>query len=183
LFHVILSGQSCKTKIKKCSSLSSFLLSLLSPFLSLSSFLLYLFFPLCVNFINVMRTNFLYERRFGSFFYVYVTREKLLKQRSYEKFARITLMKLTVFLDYPSHLWSISSTFYVRLFRTNVILAAFFYVCTYVCTYIKKAAKTTFVRNIRTFNVDEIDTLLLRLQLELNFHRMSSSPVISTSET
>ncbi len=28
-----------------------------------------------VNFINTLRTNFLYERRFGSFFYVQVTRE------------------------------------------------------------------------------------------------------------
>ena len=26
--------------------------------------------------------------------------------------------------------------------------------------YVKKAAETTFVRNIRTFNVDEIDTWL-----------------------
>jgi len=39
----------------------------------------------CVNFINILRTNFLYKRHFGSFFYVYVTREKLLKQHSYKK--------------------------------------------------------------------------------------------------
>jgi len=40
-----------------------------------------------VNFINILRTNFLYECRFGSFFYVHVTREKLPKRCSYEKFA------------------------------------------------------------------------------------------------
>ncbi len=28
-----------------------------------------------VNFINILRTNFSYKRRFGSFFYVQVTRE------------------------------------------------------------------------------------------------------------
>ncbi len=35
-----------------------------------------------VNFIDILRTNFLYKHRFGSFFYVHVTREKLPKQRS-----------------------------------------------------------------------------------------------------
>jgi len=48
-----------------------------------------------VNFINVKRANFSYEHHFGSFYYVHVTREKLPKQRSYKKFASITLMKLT----------------------------------------------------------------------------------------
>jgi hypothetical protein len=48
-----------------------------------------------VNFINVKCTNFLYERRFGSFYYVHVTRKKLPKQRSYKKFACLRLMKLT----------------------------------------------------------------------------------------
>ncbi len=48
-----------------------------------------------VNFINVKRTNFLYERCFGSFYYVHVTRKKLSKQCSYEKFARLTLVKWT----------------------------------------------------------------------------------------
>jgi len=38
-----------------------------------------------VNFINILRTNFSYEYHFGSFFYVHVTREKLLKQHSYIK--------------------------------------------------------------------------------------------------
>jgi len=47
------------------------------------------------GFINVKRTNFLYERCFGSFYYVHVTRKKLPKQCSYEKFAPLTLMKLT----------------------------------------------------------------------------------------
>ncbi len=48
-----------------------------------------------VNFINVKPTNFLYKRHFGSFYYVHVTRKKLPKQRSYEKFMHLTLMKLT----------------------------------------------------------------------------------------
>ncbi len=48
-----------------------------------------------VNFINVKFTNFSYERCFGSFFYVQVTRKKLPKWRSYKKFAHLTLMKLT----------------------------------------------------------------------------------------
>jgi len=45
-----------------------------------------------VNFINVKHANFLYERRFGSFFssYLYVEKRHL-----YEKFVRLTLMKLT----------------------------------------------------------------------------------------
>jgi hypothetical protein len=47
-----------------------------------------------VNFINILRMIFLYEHSFSSF-YVHVTREKLPKQRSYEKQARIMLMKLT----------------------------------------------------------------------------------------
>jgi hypothetical protein len=48
-----------------------------------------------VNFINILRTNFLYECCFGSFFYVHVTREKLPKQRSYKKFVHKMMMKLT----------------------------------------------------------------------------------------
>ncbi len=56
-----------------------------------------------VNFINVKRARFLYECCFGSFFFVhrYVTyvrtyiEKKPPKWRSYEKCARITLMKLT----------------------------------------------------------------------------------------
>jgi hypothetical protein len=48
-----------------------------------------------VNFINISGTHFSYKHCFGSFFYVHVTREKLLKQRSYEKFVRKMLMKLT----------------------------------------------------------------------------------------
>jgi len=34
-----------------------------------------------VNFINILCTNFSYKHHFGSFFYVHVTREKLLKRR------------------------------------------------------------------------------------------------------
>ncbi len=48
-----------------------------------------------VNLINVPRAHFLYECHFGSFFYVHVIREKLPKQFLYQKFVRITLMKLT----------------------------------------------------------------------------------------
>jgi len=48
-----------------------------------------------VNVINVKNINFLYECHFGSFYYIHVTRKKLPKQRLYEKFARLTLMKLT----------------------------------------------------------------------------------------
>ncbi len=48
-----------------------------------------------VNLISIKRTNFLYKLRFGSFYYVYVTREKLPKRRSYEKFVSLMLMKLT----------------------------------------------------------------------------------------
>ncbi len=40
--------------------------------------------------------NFLYEPRFVSFYFVHVTRKKLPKQRSYEKFVRKMLMKLTL---------------------------------------------------------------------------------------
>jgi len=39
--------------------------------------------------------NFLYECRFGSFFYVHVSREKMPKQCSCKKFVRKMLMKLT----------------------------------------------------------------------------------------
>jgi hypothetical protein len=41
-----------------------------------------------VNFNNIKRTNFLYKRRFSSFYYVHVTRKKLPKWRSYKKFVR-----------------------------------------------------------------------------------------------
>jgi len=39
--------------------------------------------------------NFPYKSLFGSFFYLHVTREKLLKRRSYEIFLRKMLIKLT----------------------------------------------------------------------------------------
>jgi hypothetical protein len=48
-----------------------------------------------VNFINILRANFSYESIFYSFFYLYVTREKLPKRHSYKKFAHKMLMKLT----------------------------------------------------------------------------------------
>ncbi len=43
--------------------------------------------------------------------------------------------------------------FCARVFRTNVISAAFLVTCT-----VEKAAKMTFVQKILTLNVDEIDT-------------------------
>jgi len=51
--------------------------------------------PSGVNFINIKRTNYSYERHFGSFSIVTCTKKKLPKQRLYKKIARITLMKLT----------------------------------------------------------------------------------------
>ncbi len=48
-----------------------------------------------INFINILRKNFSYERCFGSFFYVHVTRKKLPKQHTYKKFVNKLLMKLT----------------------------------------------------------------------------------------
>jgi len=47
-----------------------------------------------VNFINVKRTNFLYEHHYGSFDNVHVPRKKLPKWCSYRKCASFTLMKL-----------------------------------------------------------------------------------------
>ncbi len=53
----------------------------------------------------------MYECRFGSFFYLHVTREKLPKQRSYKKFVHLTLMKLTAGVNFINVLsWS----FYVH---------------------------------------------------------------------
>ncbi len=48
-----------------------------------------------VNFINIIQVGFCTKRRFGSFFYMHVTRKKLPKQLLYKKPARIMLMKLT----------------------------------------------------------------------------------------
>ncbi len=48
-----------------------------------------------INFINTKWTNFLFERHFGSFLHLHVTRKKLPKRLLYEKFARLTLVKLT----------------------------------------------------------------------------------------
>ncbi len=42
-----------------------------------------------VNFINILCTNFLYERHFGSFFYVHVNRKKLSKNDFRMKNARV----------------------------------------------------------------------------------------------
>jgi len=48
--------------------------------------------PSGLNFINVLRTNFSYECQISAAFSSYMYVEK---QRSYEKFVRLTLMKLT----------------------------------------------------------------------------------------
>jgi len=46
---------------------------------------------------------------------------------------------------------SISSTFYVQIFRTNVVFSSYMYV-----------EKKTFVRKISTFNVDETDVRMYK---------------------
>jgi len=56
-----------------------------------------------VNFINILHTNCAYRRHFSSFYNVHVTREKLQKQRSYEKFIHKMLMKLTQGLEAGHH--------------------------------------------------------------------------------
>ena len=48
-----------------------------------------------VNFINIVCTNFSYDRHFGSFSLVTYTQKKLPKRHLYEKFVRKMLMKLT----------------------------------------------------------------------------------------
>jgi hypothetical protein len=69
-------------------------------------------------------------------------------------------------------LWSISSTLYAPIFCTKVIFAAFF-LRMYVPMYVKKAAETTFERNIRTFNVDEIDTCMVPTKIHKNVNRLN----------
>ncbi len=60
---------------------------------------------------------------------------------------------------------SISSTWNVQIFRTNVVFSS--------CMYLEKAAETYVRTNFRTFNVDEIDlrTLLSNYNL-LNWRQM-----------
>jgi len=55
-----------------------------------------------VNFINVLCTNFLYERHFSS--YILALSENL-----YKKFARLTLMKLTADVKEDEKLWIFST--------------------------------------------------------------------------
>ncbi len=62
------------------------------------------------------------------------------------------MAKLEMTVRMVFFLVSISSTFYARVFCTNVILAAF---SSYM--YVEKAAEAMFVRKIRLYNVDEID--------------------------
>jgi len=52
-----------------------------------------------VNFINILCTNFLYERHFGSFYYVHVTKKKAAEWHSHKKCGCLTLMKLTAVVN------------------------------------------------------------------------------------
>ncbi len=78
-----------------------------------------------VNFINVPRTNFSYEHRFRSFFYVHVNREKLTKQRSYEKLARKMLMKLTAGVNSPTFTCSFYASRPKRCKKDNHVIIHF----------------------------------------------------------
>jgi hypothetical protein len=64
---------------------------------------------------------------------------------------------------------SISSTLNARIFCTNIILAAF---SSYID--VEKAAETTVIRKICTYNVDEIDGrttgLLVTRQIQMQLH-------------
>ncbi len=62
-----------------------------------------------VNFINILFTNFLYERHFSSFFYVHLTREKLPKQNSYKIFLHKMLRKFTTIVNFINILLTNSS--------------------------------------------------------------------------
>ncbi len=83
--------------------------------------------PSLVNFINVLRANFTNKSLFGSFFYLHVTREKLLKRRLYITFACKMLMKLTP--------WEINTIFYwikYHLLKTCSHLFSFY---SFYCFY------------------------------------------------
>ncbi len=86
---------------------------------------------------------------------------------------RLIISKMTLTIQYSVHLWnnidyicslfsiiSLSSLcqfhqrFCARVFRTNVVSAAFLVTCT-----VEKAAEMTFVQKICTFTADEIDSL------------------------
>ncbi len=81
-----------------------------------------------VNFINIKCTNFSYEHRFGTFYYIHVTRKKLPKQCSNEKFAHLTLMKLTPGVNFINILQA--AFFYKRVFTTFLW---FLHIC--VCNF------------------------------------------------
>jgi len=67
--------------------------------------------------------HFTYKRHFGSFFYVHVTREKLTKQRSYEKFTFFVhkmLTKLTTEQQQQQQWWQLKTgSFAVQRSRTD----------------------------------------------------------------
>ncbi len=65
---------------------------------------------------------------------------------------------LTIFTEkLLMHLWSISSTFFARFFRTNVVLATFSRYMYVMCTW-KKLPKWRSHEKFVHKNVDEIDT-------------------------
>jgi len=61
-------------------------------------------YNLCEADYYVLRTNFSYKRLFVSFFYIHVTREKLLKQCLYKKLVRKMLIKLTTGVNFNNNL-------------------------------------------------------------------------------
>jgi len=73
----------------------------------------------------------MFKRHYSSFFYTHVTREKLSKQRSYEKFAGKMLMKLTIglpvtqayqTLPYSNYLFSLSLSLKFKVQSNSVIM-------------------------------------------------------------
>ncbi len=113
---------------------------------SMSSFFCFVDSPV-LNFTNILQADFV-----PLFFFKkiqFVSREKLCKKLLYKKTSRKMLLKLTI--SRPS----ISSTLNTRVFRTNVILAAFFYICTYIKKLPKRHLYEKFVRK----NIVKIDNL------------------------
>ncbi len=89
--------------------------------------------PPGVNFINILRTNFLYEHSFGSFFssYMYFTCKwkKLPKRRSYEKRVPIKLKKLT------AALLTIATRFYSLFTIWAFILLSFMSLFSFILSF------------------------------------------------
>ncbi len=105
-----------------------------------------------VNFINVKRTNFSYERHFGSFYYVYVTEKKLPKLCSYKKFAHLTLMKLTPVVNFTNNLWAV----FVRIFFCQNFFSPKLYAHALQNTFVQKAALKMLVKLTPVVNFNMI---------------------------